>query len=305
MSRTLLGVICGTVAAIAYGTNPLFSLNLYAIGLKPETVIFYRYSYALILLGITEKLAGKSLWLGWRTTAVLIGMGGLFSFSSGTLYESFLFMDAGIACSILFLYPLMVAVIMVLFFKEKASWLTFSCIAMALAGMGLLYKGNGKETLSTVGLLFVTASALSYALYIVWIWRFRLSSIPAAKLTFWILLGGTLLFFFIVCSTGLQPVPMTLSAWANTLGVAVVPTILPILFINISIKNIGPTYSAILGALEPVTALCIGVLAFHETMTPRIAAGCLLIMVAVISVTARPLLKNTNLHIIITHFHHK
>ncbi|MDY5125368.1 MAG: EamA family transporter, partial [Prevotella sp.] len=79
----------------------------------------------------------------------------------------------------------------------------------------------------------------------------------------------------------------TMFCIVNVLGVALMPTVIPILFINIAIRNIGPTYSAIIGALEPVTALFIGVMVFDETITVRIAIGCLMILLAVIGVVLR------------------
>ena len=50
---------------------------------------------------------------------------------------------------------------------------------------------------------------------------------------------------------------------------------------TVSIKIIGPTLSAIIGALEPVTAVFFGVLVFHEHLSLRIAAGIVLILMAV------------------------
>lgn len=93
-------------------------------------------------------------------------------------------MDAGIASTILFVYPVMVALIMFLFFHEKVSLLTVFCILLALSGIGLLYKGEGGETLSLVGMLLVILSSLSYAVYIVGVNHSTLKLMSTAKLTF-------------------------------------------------------------------------------------------------------------------------
>ena len=88
------------------------------------------------------------------------------------------------------------------------------------------------------------------------------------------------------CATELHPIPPTPQGWINVLGIALVPTIIPIFFINIAIKQVGPTLSAILGALEPVTAMLIGVCVFGELITLRIIVGTLLILIAVTVVVA-------------------
>ena len=297
MCNQLKGAACGVVAAVAYGTNPLFSLNLYARGMDVESVLLYRFAIAALVLGAALLLSGRSLAVSRRQLAALVPAGVVFAMSSQTLYQSFLYMDAGVACSILFIYPILVAVIMTLFFHEKASLLTYGCIAVATAGIAMLYKGDGSGALSTVGLLLVAASSLCYAVYIVGVDHSALRTVPSARMTFWVLVSGAVVFFALT-GFGLHAsqIGADAASVANVLGVALVPTVIPILFINIAIKNVGPTYSAIIGALEPVTALVIGAAVFGEQVTGRILLGASMILVAVTLVVARPLLRRVALH---------
>lgn len=291
MNNKTKGTLCGVIAAMAYGMNPLFSLNLFNYGMDVESVLFYRFTFATVILATLMKMKGMKLGVSRREVGPLLLGGVIFALSSQTLYQSFLYMDAGIACSILFIYPILVAVIMALFFHERVSLLTCGCIAMATAGIAMLYHGDGSGSLSTVGLLLVAASSLCYSVYIVGVDHSMLCRIPSGKLTVWVLGAGTIMFFvFTGFGERLCAVPATAGAWANVIGIAMVPTVIPILFINIAIKNIGPTYSAIIGALEPVTALFIGVTVFDERITVRIVIGALMIFVSVMLIVARPLL---------------
>ena len=304
MNDKLTGTICGVTAAIAYGTNPLFSLNLFALGMDVESVLFYRFGIAAAVLACVLRLRGISLRVSRHEAVMLVLAGVIFALSSQTLYQSFMYMDAGIACSILFIYPILVAVIMTLFFHERASLLTYGCILMATAGIFLLYNGSGDSTLSTVGLLLVAASSLCYSVYIVGVDHSVLCHVPSGVMTVWVLGAGAAMFFiFTGFGMSLCAVPPTPAGWGYVAGVALMPTIIPILFINISIKSIGPTYSAIIGALEPVTALVIGVVMFGEQLTMRIVTGATMIFAAVMLIVSRPLMQRVIRHNS-THAHH-
>ena len=287
------GVLFGIIASVAYGTNPLFSLPLYDEGMNPDSVLFYRFAFASLLLGVLLISKGESLKITKKEVFPLFVFGVIFSLSSLFLFQSFLYMDAGIASTILFIYPVLVAVIMTLFFKEKASFLTFGCIALSLVGIALLYKGDGQTALSNKGLILVAFSALAYSLYIIGVGHSSLRTMSIGKMTFWVIFFG--MFVFIVRTKlliELQFIP-SYRAGLNLLGVAIIPTVISILFINIAVKYIGSTSTAIIGALEPVTALLIGVLVFQEQITARIILGVLLILIAVTLVVAgKPLMND-------------
>ena len=281
ISNKAKGFVCGAVAAATYGMNPLFTLPLYKEGLSVDSVLFYRYAFAVLILGILMKIQGQSFALKKNEVLPLLAGGLLFSASSLLLFMSYKHMDAGIASTILFVYPVMVAVIMFLFFHEKISLLTVFCILMALSGIGMLYKGDSGETLSLIGMLLVILSSLSYAIYIVGVHHSTLKTMSTAKLTFYALLFGLSIYVVrLNFMTDLQAVP-SFPAWVNILAMAFLPTVISLICTAISIHSIGSTPTAILGALEPVTALFFGVMIFGERLTPRLVLGILMILVAV------------------------
>lgn len=163
----LKGFTYGALAAASYGLNPLFALPLYGAGMKVDSVLFYRYFFAIVMLGILMKVKKQSFALKKTDILPLAVMGLLFSFSSLFLFESYNYMDAGIASTILFVYPVMVAIIMAIFFHEKVSFITMFSIALAFTGISLLYEGGDGGTLNLLGVLFVILSSLTYAIYIV------------------------------------------------------------------------------------------------------------------------------------------
>ena len=277
------GIICGILAAVCYGTNPFGALPLYEEGVNTASVLFYRFSMAVLMLAVMLIMERKSFCVKKGELKTLASLGALFAVSSITYYQSFRFMDAGIASTILFVYPVMVAVIMAAFFKESVTLSTVSAIILALLGIGLLYRGGEGATLSTMGIVLVMLSSLSYAVYIVIVNQssIRMSSL---KLTFYVLLicmMCLLAYSFTSPDLHLQ-LPPSPRAWFYACWLGLVPTILSLVLMTIAVHEVGATPTAIMGALEPLTAVAIGVLLFGESLTPRLVIGIVLILSAVL-----------------------
>ena len=286
MNAKAKGYILGSIAAASYGMNPLFALPLYKAGMDPDSVLFFRYLFAIPLLGIMIKARGRSFKIQRKETFPLIIMGLLVALSSLTLFLSYNYMAAGIASTLLFVYPIMVALIMAMVFKEKLALQTIVCMLLALGGIGLLYKSEDGSTLSLIGTLLVFASSLSYAIYIVGINQTSLKNVATLKVTFYVPLFGLSLFVARLLYSGVLNTPDQWYLWANLLALAVFPTAISFLCTTGAIQYIGSTPTAILGALEPVTAIFFGIAVFGESLTVRESFGLVMIIVAVTFVIA-------------------
>ena len=286
MNVKVKGYLLGALAAASYGMNPLFALPLYQDGMDPYSVLFFRYLFAIPILGIMLKARGRTFSLSRHDILPLVVMGLLLAMSSLSLFLSYNFMEAGIASTMLFVYPIMVAVIMALFFHERITALTASCIFVALVGIALLYKGSDGATLDATGVMWVMVSALSYALYIVGVNRPRLKGIATLKLTFYALVFGFSI--FIVCTDFGRALtfPSAWYKWFNLVALALFPTAISFLCTTQAIQYIGSTPTAILGALEPLTAVFFGVTVFGEALTPRLMFGIVMIIAAVSALVA-------------------
>jgi len=319
------GFFFGILAAVSYGVNPLGAKYLYEEGLNVESVLFYRYGLAALIIGMImagkmiagRKVASTSSATGYESFKVssgelstLTALGLMFVISSLTLYCSFLYMDSGVACSLLFVYPVMTAVLMAMLYGEKITKATAAAIALSLAGVLLLYKGDGETVLSTVGVLLVMVSALSYALYIIVANRAsapesgleashnRFSKylphratihrldMSAMKLSFYVLIVCAVsMVLFSLTSPERHLMPLaTGREWGYSLMLAIVPTVFSLVSMGIAVRIIGSTPTAIMGALEPLTAVVIGLTVFHEALTVNLVAGILLILTAVITI---------------------
>jgi len=297
MNEKIKGYALAAIAAATYGTNPLFALPLYSHGMDATSVLFFRYMLAVPIVAVMIKLRGRDFRITRGEAGMLLIMGVLMALSSITLFESYNYMGAGIASTILFVYPIMVALIMATVFKEKLSLTTALCVLLAFCGILLLYRSDDGSTLSLVGTALVLVSALTYAVYIVMVSKTRLQHMPTIKITFYVLVVGALLFFLRAgCGQSLHT-PDRWYLWGNLLALAVFPTVISFLCTTLAIQYIGSTPTAILGALEPVTAIFFGILLFGEQMTLREGIGIIIIIVAVTLVV-----MDSVLHRYLTHF---
>lgn len=280
------GYILGAVAAATYGMNPLFALPLYKAGMNPDSVLFFRYLFAIPVLGMMIVARGRSFKLKRKEVLPLIIMGLLVALSSLALFQSYNYMDVGIASTLLFVYPILVALIMWIAFKEKLTLPTVLCILLALGGIGLLYKSGDGSTLNLTGIILVMISALSYAIYIVGVNQSTLKNLATLSLTFYVLLFGLVLFLVRVDFGQSLRVAETWYLWGNLIALAIFPTAISFLCTTQAIQYIGSTPTAILGALEPLTAVFFGVVVFGESLTLRLSCGMLMIILAVTLIIA-------------------
>ena len=290
------GLLCGIVAAITYGMNPLGALNLYTDGINADTVLFYRYGLAVVIIAILMLFQKQSFSIKKKELPTVLLLGVLFAISSLALFISFNHISAGIASTILFVYPVMVAVIMAVFFKEKITPIVVFSILLALVGISLLYQDDSGVAISTTGILLVMLSSLAYAVYIVVINKSSID-LPPLKITFYVMVFGTLTIFIhsLFESTNNLQVLTTPSMWGWAVMLAIFPTVISLVLMVIAVKELGSTPTAIMGALEPVTAVMISVVVFDEIFTNRLAYGILLILLAVVLIIAgKPLVMKLN-----------
>ena len=281
--NAIIGYPAGIITGITYGLNPLFAKPLMEAGASTEAILFFRYGIAVLLLGAYLVLKKESFRINLRQAGVLLGLGLLFSSSSAFLFEAYKYIASGLATTLVFLFPVMVAIIMVLL-KVVPSWPVWLSIAATFAGVMIMTGGSGSEPVNPTGVWFSIAAAFFYALFIVIINRSKaIASIPNSILTFYALLAGTV-FFLTRCALKGEELMAGLDGfmpWVNLIGLAVLPTIVSTAGLAVATRNIGATKASVLGVFEPITAILVGTVVFGEVLTPNIIAGILISVVAV------------------------
>ncbi|MEG0925364.1 MULTISPECIES: DMT family transporter [Chryseobacterium] len=277
----LRGYMLGVLSAVSYGLIPIFILPIKQAHFSMDITLFYRFFFSALMVGGYLIYSRQNFKVNKKEALILAILGICYALSSEFLFIGYDFLTAGIASTVLFVYPVIVALIMFFFYKEKLNRLSIVSLLLAFAGVIVLcLKGNGLE-INFAGLGIVMLSALFYALYMVIVNKSNLK-VSGFKLTFYSMLF-TSMFFMTKAVIGNQSfaIPST-AIFLNFLIFAFLTTVISSLCLVYAIKNIGSTPVAILGALEPVVAVMVSVLIFHENFTTNLLIGITLILLGVI-----------------------
>ena len=277
----LKGILYGMATSVTFGLIPLFTLPLIGKGMEYDSILFYRFLFASVALGCVMLVKKESFRIEAKDLPVFVLLSLFYTFSSLFLLCGYGYMGAGVATTLHFTYPVFVSLLMFLIFREKSSWLTWIAIALAVFGVALLSLPSSGIRPDVKGIIIVLLSAVAYGSYIVGVNKSRVRNMNSRKLAFYVFIFTTLIFAVKDIAAGGPQLPPDLSSVGSLILLAVLPTVVSNITLVLAVQNIGGTLTSVLGALEPLTAVCIGALVFGEDFTLREGFGILLVLVAV------------------------
>ena len=282
----LNGIFYAVISSASFGFSPLFSLGLLAAGLSNFDVLAYRWGIAGLVLMIYAMVKKKSLRpTSFDETWKMILLSSLRAITSVTLLIGYANISSGISSTINFMYPVIVALTMMFIFGEHKSWKDIGAIVVSIFGVYLLASGDsliveGGNT--KLGLACSIISAFSFAAYYILMKKLRADKIEVVKFNTWV---TTLIsIYFIACAVIFENGLTMISDgknWMYMLGLGLWSTMISNFTGVKAVRRIGPTMTSILGALQPVTAVILGVTFLHEHLYTRSLIGIILILCAV------------------------
>ena len=279
----MIGYPAGIITGVTYGLNPLFAMPLMADGASIETILFFRYGLSVLLLGLFIWITKQTFSITLKQMGILLILGVLYTCSSLFLFEAYKYIASGLATTLIFLYPVVVALIMV-FLRVVPSWPVWLSIVATFVGVVVMTRGSGTEAINPIGVWLSLGSALVYAMFIVIINKSKtISSVSSTLLTFYSLMVGSVVFMTKILVAGIDmSVGLDHSmAWLNLVGLAIFPTIVSTASLALATRNIGATKASVLGVFEPITAILVGTLFLGEALTTNIVAGIVISIAAV------------------------
>jgi len=292
--RLGLGYLAGVGAGVSYGMNPLFIKGLMAGGATVHSILFFRYLFALGIMSVWIALRRERISVRWNQVPLLLLMGVMFALSSEGLFQAYNFISAGLATTIVYLYPIFSAFLL-LMLGQRPSWQSWTAIAGTLAGVALICIPSGGVQIRFAGVLCAAASAFVYAVYLVMVNNSRrVESVSPNVITLFALVAGTALFLVLSQSDSDHSLTYGIHGavdWLCLAGLGLFPTMISMLCLAVSTRMIGPAKTGVLGVFEPITAILIGIFIYGETLSVQVAVG---MAIAIISVVFLVLTKHRN-----------
>ena len=286
------GFLYGIMASSTFGLLPLFTLPVMGEGLTTFSILSYRMLFASILVAVLMLIGRVSFATNLKELRWFAVLGFLYYGSAALLFQAYGGMASGLATTLHFMYPVSVTIIMALVYKQRPSVVTICAIVLSLVGVALLcLRESSTGVSSLLSVFLVLLSGVCYAVYLVLVSMVRrINQQNSQKLTFYVLMfSGAFFMLSTLQGGGLQIIPSS-SAGINLLLMATLPTLLSNLALVRSVKNIGSTLTSVLGAMEPLTAIIVGILVFDESLRGLMIVGIILILVSVSLIVLSPLL---------------
>lgn len=278
------GIVFAIISSGTFGLIPLFTIPLVdEMDMSESNVLFYRFLFSAIMMGILCLIRGESLKIKRKHILPLFALGALYALTALFLVYSYNYIASGIATTVHFLYPICVSLLMVFFFKEQKSYSLLFAALLSLIGVALMcWTGNG--SFNTLGLGLASLTIITYGVYIVGLNQSEVGKLPADILTFYVILAGAFIFYiYAQFTTGISIIPSS-KATFYLIGLAFLATVISDLTLILAVKYAGSTVTAILGSMEPLVAVSVGVVVFSEYFSTQSFVGLILILLSVILV---------------------
>lgn len=284
--KNIKGIIFALVSSGTFGLIPLLSIPVMETGMGAPSILFYRFLFSTLMMGGICLLKKESFKISTQHLTTIFALSLLYAATALLLIFSYNYIPSGVATTIHFMYPILVSILMVIFFKERKSIILIFAAILSLFGV-ILLCWTGGEDVKLTGILIASLTIVTYATYIVGINQTKAGRINAEILTFYILLFGALIFLiFGATTTGLESIPNT-ENFVRIFLLALLCTVVSDLTLVYAIKLVGSTITSILGSMEPLVAVIVGIFYFSESFTFSSFCGITLIVLSVVLVISK------------------
>ncbi len=291
-STRTVGIFEALLSATFFGLIPVLFLPIYEAGISPETSLIYRFGFAALMMLVPIKLKGQSLHIPFKTLQT-IALGG-FSYYLGALflYSSFTYIASGITVTIFFTNPIFVMIVMAVFYKEKIELYKIIFSLTTMCGIAL-FSGvfNVGTNINPIGVILAILSSVSFAFYVLALFKLQCLKSSMEVASFYLFSSCT--FFACIYSIMTNEFMLATSSfvWLFLVLSALITAVLPNVLLMSAIKKIGSVLATILGVMDPITAVVIGVIVFNETLDVYIVSGIAIVLVSVLLITILPMLR--------------
>ncbi len=290
--KKYLGIIEALISATLFGLIPFFFIPLHQNNFNLEPSLSYRFIFATLIMLVMALYSKKSLYIKLPHFLFIALIGFIYFIATVLLFSALTIMPSGIVTTIFFTNPIFVMIIMVFVYKEKLELYKIILSLITCFGVALL-SGFFSEMsqINFIGLSYSALSGIAYAIYIIGLYKIQTFNLSKESISIYIFLTCAVSATIYSLYHNSFQIPSGLFDWYNLFMLALVPAVLANILLISCIKKIGSVLASILGAMEPITAVLVGVLVFNEAINISIVTGMLIVVVSVILITIIPNLR--------------
>lgn len=271
------GIALVALSTLAYGVQPIFGKAAYAAGVTPLALLAWRYLIALACMELAERGPRPP----FATRVRLWAIGVVFVFNSIAFFMALQALPASVNALLLYIYPVIVALLAALFGIEALTWRSLLAALVAFAGCALTAGGLGLSgAVPAHGIAWALTAAFVYASFVVLSSRFA-SDVRARVLALHLVEVSAVMCTLLALAGPGLPLPRAPRAVLSIVAMALVSTILSMTAFLAGMALIGPSRAAVLSSLEVIVTLAFAFWLLGERLSTGQWAGAFLILGAV------------------------
>ncbi len=273
------GYLMVIISAVIYGCMPLMSKYIYADGVNPATLVFLRNFLALPSLAILGYMQNKTLKVKTKalpSISIIAALG--CCVTPLLLFTSYNYIASGTSTVLHFVYPAVVVLGGIVFLKEKVRAGNIISVAVCIAGISMFYDPSASINLE--GCIWALLSGVTFAIYVLMLPKFKYREIKGFLFSFYIAAVSSILMLIYCIVTNQLCLPSTAVGWGLCVLFALAITTGAVVLFQQGTFIIGGERASILGTLEPITSVIVGIIVFSEPVGVRTVIGSLLVISA-------------------------
>lgn len=262
----IIGFLLVILSAAGFAFIPIFAIYAYDAGINVLTLLFMRFLFAAIVFFVWLILRKQLHKLSVKSLLSIFLLGGIFYTTQSILYfSSVQYIPASLAVLLLYLYPILVAILSSMINKEKINIGIIVAIMLALVGI-VLAIGNPVGEIQPLGVMLAIGSAICLSIYFILGNRLTVN-IPTVLMSAYLSLFASISFFIIGMFTKGLNFSFKPQGWLPLIGVALFSTVIAIFSLFAGMKRIGPTKASIVSMVEPVITILFSALLLGDRLT--------------------------------------
>lgn len=291
--QQIWGILIALLGAVMFSTKAVFVKLAYQYEVDAISLLLFRMLFALpIFLGIAIYLSQKAASYKPKGKEILqIIALGILGYYLASLFDflGLQYISASLERLILFIYPTIVVLIGVLFFKEKLSWQQIIALLLTYIGISVVFFANieigSKEDLYIGGAL-IFGSAIFYALYLSGSGRL----LP--KMGTWVFTSYALtvsssavIIHYLIYNQGFADLNFPWQVYMYAALMASISTVIPTFLVSEGIRLIGASNAAIVGSSGPISTIILAYIFLGERLSELQMLGGLLVLGGVLFIS--------------------